>query len=100
VPIQIDRFRGVVVAALVLAGLVQIALWVWMAEANRAGKAWARVTSTAFFGISTLGTFIALTRPGDGTSFTKLFGAVGWLIGCAAIALLWQPQSNAYFKRR
>jgi hypothetical protein len=100
VPIQLDRVRGAVVAVLVVAGLAQIALWLWMAQANKGGNSWARVTSTAFFGFYTLGTFITLTRPGDGTGFTKLIGIIGWLIGCAAVVLLWQPQSSAFFKRR
>ncbi len=100
VPIHLDRVRGGIITVLAVVGLAQIALWLWMARASKDGKGWARVTSTAFFGIYTIGTLIMLAKPADGTGFTKLFGIVGWLIGCAAVVLLWQPQSSAFFKRR
>ena len=34
--------------------LIGIGLWIWMARANQAGKDWARITSTVFFGIDCL----------------------------------------------
>ncbi len=98
-PIQLDRVRGAIVTILVLVGLAQSALWLWMARANKGGRSWARVTSTVFFGIYTLGTLITLARPDVGTGFIKLLGITGWLIGGAAVVLLWQRQSSAFFRR-
>ena len=40
---------------LVVVGLIGIGLWIWMAQSNKAGKNWARITSTVFFAIDTLG---------------------------------------------
>jgi len=40
---------------LVVVGLIGIGLWLWMAQKNKAGKNWARITSTVFFALDTLG---------------------------------------------
>src|SRR5215471_14912088 len=34
--------------------IIGVGLWIWMAKANQAGKNWARITSTVFFGIDCL----------------------------------------------
>lgn len=44
-----------------------------MAVSNRAGKNWARITSTVFFGLDCL------------------------VLGLGAIILLWRKESSAYF---
>ncbi len=44
--------------------LLGIGLWIWMAKANQAGKNWARITSTVFFGIECL--FLLLLVAGAG----------------------------------
>ena len=41
-------------AVAIIFGLIGIGLWLWMAYANKAGKNWARITATAFFGLDTL----------------------------------------------
>ena len=51
-----------VVVAIVL-GLIGIGLWMWMARANQAGKNWARITATVFFGLDTLSVLAASARP-------------------------------------
>jgi hypothetical protein len=33
------------------ASLIGVGLWIWMAQMNKAGKNWARITSTVFFAI-------------------------------------------------
>ena len=38
----------------VVFGLVEIALWLWMARANGQGRNWARIVSTVLFGLATL----------------------------------------------
>ena len=40
---------------LVVVGLIGIALWIWMAQMNKRGRNWARITSTVFFALDTLG---------------------------------------------
>jgi hypothetical protein len=82
----------------VLASLIEIALWLCIARACRRGKNWARVTGTALFGIYTVGALGVLANPHPGIAVTKLLTVVSWLIGCAAVVLLWQPPSNAFFR--
>src|ERR1700761_5890172 len=53
-PSQINSAEGVGLAFVVIVGLIGVGLWVWMAWANGAGKNWARILSTVFFGINTL----------------------------------------------
>jgi len=100
-------------------GLVVVALWLWMARANGHGRNWARILSTVLAGLGTLeairagtyyrGGYLArFTVGGHGYSVIhSVFGAtvlgvlvpvLWWLIGIAAVWLLWRPASGAFFK--
>jgi hypothetical protein len=75
----------------VLAGLVLISLWLWMAQANGRGRNWARMMSTVLVGLATLHLF------GIAGVVQVVFSLVTWLLGLAAVWLLWRPASNAFF---
>lgn len=91
----ISSFIGSVgLAILVVAGLIVAGLWLWMAWKCKSGRSWARIVSTVFFGVSTLGTLSGLTS----LSLATLWSLVSWLIGLAAIILLWRPASGDFFK--
>ena len=83
-----------VVLAIVL-GLIGIGLWIWMARANQAGKNWARITATVFFGLDTLSLLAALRQAEPALSRT--ISLLTWLVGLGAVILLWQKISSAYF---
>jgi hypothetical protein len=84
---------------LVAVGLIGIGLWIWMAQMNKAGRNWARITSTVFFALDTLGAIGALAGGAlSGGSSNRFYGLVVWVIGAAAILLLWQRSSTQYFK--
>lgn len=72
-------------------GLVLIALWLWMAWANGQGRNWARILSTAVVGMATLQLF------GEHGIVQLIFAVLTWLIGAAAVWLLWRPASSAFF---
>ena len=96
---QVVDLAHVEVVALVVGGLIAAGLWIWLARSSRAGKSWARVVSTVLFAISTISAFVsvggrALTT-GDAT---RIYGFVVWIVGLAAIVLLWQRASSDYFK--
>lgn len=76
-------------------GLLGIGLWLWMAWANRAGRSWARIVATVFFGIDTLG-LVSLIQPH--TIFGTLLTVLVWLAGLGAIVLLWNRESSAYIQ--
>lgn len=105
--VDVDSVVNVTIALIILVGLIGVALWLWMAFANRAGKNWARITATVFFAISTLSLFGSLaSRSSDSTmavgSSTTTVGTVLnvllWLVGLAVIILLWHRRSGPYFK--
>ena len=76
----------------ILGGVVMIALWLWMARANGQGRNWARIMSTVLFGLATLHLF------GNRGVVQASFAMLAWLVGLAAVWLLWRPTSNAFFK--
>jgi hypothetical protein len=83
--------------SLVIGAAIATGLWLWMAWANGRGYNWARILSAVFFGISTLDlfiTFAAVRAPGS-----LIVGSIIWLIGLAAIVLLFSRDSSAFFKR-
>jgi hypothetical protein len=98
-PSQVADIAHVALIAFIVVGLIAAGLWIWMARSNRAGKSWARITSTVFFAIATIDAFVGLRggtlAAGDST---RIYGFVVWIIGLAAIILLWQPASSNYFK--
>jgi uncharacterized membrane protein (UPF0136 family) len=63
-----------------------------MARAVGRGRNWARITSTVLFVLATLE--LASSR-----GVVPVFSAaLTWLIGLAAVWLLWRPVSRAFFK--
>ncbi len=84
---------------LVVVGLIGIALWLWMAQSNKAGKNWARIISTVFFAIDTIGAIGGLAGGRDLRRRREpdlLARRLAHRRG--AIILLWQRSSTEYFK--
>jgi hypothetical protein len=83
------------VAVAIIFGLIGIGLWLWMAYANKAGKNWARITATVFFGLDTLSVLTSFRQAEP--VLTRVVTILIWLIGLGAIVLLYQRESSAYF---
>ncbi|HEY5016142.1 MAG TPA: hypothetical protein VIJ82_10070 [Streptosporangiaceae bacterium] len=112
---QLSDLNTLITLAIV-SGLVIIALWLWMARANGQGRNWARILSTVLFGLATLeliseypgshlGHFVigGQVQPvihfGFGVTVLGLIvPLLTWLVGLAAVWLLWRPASGAFFK--
>ncbi|WP_336080943.1 hypothetical protein [Nocardia sp. SSK8] len=79
--------------------LITAGLWVWMAFASRAGKNWARITGTTFFGINAVMFLFGILAAtfSSGLVLGHLFGAVGVAIGLATVILLWTGRSKEFF---
>ncbi|MCP9623883.1 hypothetical protein NMK54_27440 [Nocardia otitidiscaviarum] len=99
---ELDTLVAVSFGVGVVFSLISVGLWVWMAFANRAGKNWARVTATVLFGLYTasmlfalIGIFMPEART---TVVSTMFSVVLWCVGLAAVILLWNKQSTAYFR--
>jgi len=75
--------------------VIPIVLWLWMAWKCKAGRGWARIVSTALFGLATFATLVSLAT----TSAWGLAGMIAsWLVGLGATILLWQRSSSWYFR--
>jgi hypothetical protein len=98
--------RPLIIAVWIVFGLVGIVLWLWMARANGQGRTWARIVSTVLFVLATLQLRGDFMRPASHAGFgvmvlyyggTVVFVAA-WLVGAAAVWLLWRPAASAFFK--
>jgi hypothetical protein len=76
-----------------------------MARANGRGRNWARILSTVLFGLATLQLIsqASVQQPVSHAGFAVMvFGVIvpvlAWLVGLAAVWLLWRPASSAFFK--
>ncbi|HYK66630.1 MAG TPA: hypothetical protein VEV45_01705 [Streptosporangiaceae bacterium] len=78
----------------VLSIVVPIVLWPWMAWKCRAGRPWARILSTVFFGLATVVTLAS----GPYGAWGLAGAMVGWFVGLGAVILLWQRSSSPYFR--
>jgi hypothetical protein len=92
----VNALQHALFAEAIAGGLIGAGLWIFIARACTAGKGWARITGTVFFAIATIDAFAYLTIPFAVP--VKIFVFVIWLIGLAAVVLLWQRSSGAFFK--
>jgi hypothetical protein len=101
-PAQLTTFEHVEIALSIVSGLIGVGLWIWMAQMNKRGRSWARITSTVFFGIETLGVLVPATGVGalGDAGPIRFYNILVWLIGLGAIILLWRRQSSDYFNAR
>ncbi|MGH3405094.1 MAG: hypothetical protein ACRDRJ_21700, partial [Streptosporangiaceae bacterium] len=87
------------VTPLVVGGLVGVGLWLWMAWANRSGRSWARIVAAVLFGINTLDALSALVLV-RGAIASQIIGAVVWLVGLAAIILIFNRESGPFYSQQ
>jgi hypothetical protein len=96
-PTQVTNAEHFAVGLFIVSGLIGAALWVWMAQSCKAGKGWARIVSSVLFGIDTISVIAGAAAVASGGA-TRIYGIVVWLIGLAAIILLWQRPSTVFFR--
>ena len=93
---QVNQLNTFIIALAVVAGVVGVALWLWMARANGQGKNWARILSTVLFGLATLDLFGVLSQPKTALGF--IFPVLTWLAGAGAVFLLWRKESTDFYR--
>jgi hypothetical protein len=83
----------------IIGGVIQCLLWLWMAWKTKAGRDWARVLSTVFFGFMCLGLLAALAAAvAHGSAVPALLVTlIEWGAGLAALIQLWRPESSQFF---
>jgi hypothetical protein len=94
---QVNNAEHVAIGILIASGLIGAALWLWMAQSCKAGKNWARITSTVLFAIETINVLAGAAAVASGGA-SRIYSILIWLIGLGAIILLWQRSSTEYFK--
>jgi hypothetical protein len=100
---QISQWRPLIITVGIVFGLAVPALWLWMARVNGRGRNWARILSTVLFGWATLQLLGDFSQPViHAVPSVEVLGVLGavltWLLGGAAVWLLWRPDSSAFFK--
>ena len=94
---QVSNAEHVAIGLFIVSGLLGAALWFWIAQMSKAGRNWARIVGTVLFAIDTVSVFAgAAAGPGGGA--TRIYSILVWIIGLAAVILLWQRASSDYFK--
>jgi sulfite exporter TauE/SafE len=93
---QIHSLASATVIVLAVGGIIAVLLWAWMAWANSKGSRWARIVATVLFALNTISLIFAFGR----ASITIIFVALGWLVGLAAVVLLWRKETTAYVRPR
>jgi hypothetical protein len=94
---QLNTDYHVALGVAIVGGLIGVGLWIWMAFMCKAGKSWARIVSSVFFGIETINLGVGSAATGTGGA-TRIYGILIWLIGLVAIIFLWQRPSTEFFK--
>jgi hypothetical protein len=93
---QVHQLELFIVALAVVSGLAGIALWLWMAQKTGQGRNWARILSSVLFIFATVDLYGVLREPK--TVIGLIFPVLTWLVGLAAIILLYQKESTAFFR--
>ena len=91
---QLIHWRPLIITVVIVVGLVAPALWLWMARASGQGRNWARILSTVLFGLATLQ---LVGNIGDSVAVV-IITVLPWLVGLAAVWLLWRSASSTFFK--
>lgn len=87
---------------LALEAVIYVALWVLMARKNQSGRNWARITSSVLFVLWSYQTYVAIGTMALAPVLivNVVFILAIWVIGLAALFLLWRQDSTAFFRTR
>lgn len=97
---QIHSYVTVSIVTIIIVGLISVALWLWMARMNSAGRNWARITASVLFALWTFYTYQSIgdTRGAATLIVSTVIVLLIWLVGLASLFLLWRPASSLFFK--
>jgi hypothetical protein len=91
-----STMAGAMVIALV-ADVLGLACWAWLAMATRRGHGWTRIAGTVLLAIYSVCALLVLlgTHNDPAPQFTTL---VVWALGVAAVIPLWSQQARDFFR--
>jgi hypothetical protein len=95
-PDQLDSAVTLGMVSGIVAGLIGVGLWLWMASANGKGRKWARIVATVFFAFSVLNFLGSFLQPTPALS--RILGIVMLALGAYILYLLYRPESTQYYE--
>ena len=99
---QVTKLAHLDFIFIIVLGLIFVVLWIWMAFMCRAGRNWARITGSVFFGFLTLFMVITLSGAGGGLGggLALIPALILWLVGLGAVILLWRKDASVFFRQQ
>jgi hypothetical protein len=94
---ELDRAVNMASAVSVVIGLIAVGLWLWMAQANGRGEAWARIVATVLFGLNIVLTAYNFAQT---TGFGVVINITSIVLSGAILWLLYRKDANAYYAAR
>jgi hypothetical protein len=94
---ELDRAVNMASGVSVVIGLIAVGLWLWMAQANGRGEAWARIVATVLFGLNIVLTAYNLAQT---TGFGVVVNITAIVLSGAILWLLYRKDSTAYYAAR
>lgn len=94
---QVHSAEVAYIVGAVVQAIVAIGLWLWMARASTAGRNYARITGSVFFGLDTLFLLLSLRAPHVGVGL--VFYLLVWLAGLGAVIMFWRSESAPWFSQ-
>lgn len=92
----VNAAYSVAIVVAVVAGLIAVVLWLWMAQKNGQGRGWARIVATVLGVINLLFTVFGFTS-GNSTTFANIVSVVNLLLAIAILVLLWRKESSDFY---
>lgn len=93
-PEELDRAVDMATGVTIVIGVIAIGFWLWMAQANRRGEAWARIVASVLFGLDVLLTGYNLAQT---TGFGVIVNIASIALAGAILWLLYRKDSSAYY---
>jgi len=90
------RMAGDLTLTSVWGGAIGIVCWLFIATSCRRGRGWTRIAATILLALHTIGLLSLLVEPID-APVVKAISIVMWVIGLAAVILLWSQEAGAFF---
>ena len=91
---ELDRAVNVETGVGVVIGLIAVGLWLWMAQTNGRGLAWARIVATVLFGLNIV---LTLYNVSQTTGFGVVINIVSIVLAGAILWLLYQKDASEYY---
>jgi ABC-type sulfate transport system permease component len=96
---EFDALLGVTIGMAVVAAVIGLALWAWMAWKNGQGRSWARVVATVFGGLNLL-SVISTLAVGGLTGASAAVSVASLLLAVVILVLLWRKESSEFYAAR